>query len=124
MTRLLLLSYLLALKFVPYWFSTSNMIEKLDNAVFSNDYIIFYDTDSDILTLFSNDIGLNSISLNNVNLEDDNFSDCDLATINHVRFKAWYNKYEQQKESKKNRCRIIACSIASSKSVGLVHVTR
>ena len=30
---------LLALKFVPDWFVMNKMMEKLDSAVFSNDYI-------------------------------------------------------------------------------------
>ena len=34
--------YLLALKNVPDWFLTNKMIEILDNAVFSNEYIVFY----------------------------------------------------------------------------------
>ena len=56
-------SYLPALKFVPDWFVPSKIIEKLDHSVFSNDDIVFGDIDSDIVTFFSNDIGLNSISL-------------------------------------------------------------
>ena len=39
------------------------MIGKLDNAIFFNDYIVFGDIDSDFVTFFINDIGLNSISL-------------------------------------------------------------
>ena len=38
-------SYLLALKFVCYWFVTSKMIEKLDSAVFSGKCIVFGDLD-------------------------------------------------------------------------------
>ena len=34
------------------------MIEKIDNAVFSNDHIIFDDRNSDTVTFFSNDIVL------------------------------------------------------------------
>ena len=34
-------TYLLASKFVPDWLVTNKMIEKLENAVFSNDDIIF-----------------------------------------------------------------------------------
>ena len=34
-------SCLLALQFVPDWFVTSKIIEILDSAVFSNDYIVF-----------------------------------------------------------------------------------
>ena len=63
-------SSLLALKFASGWFVTSNMIEKLDNALFSDDFIVFGDLDSDYVTFFINDIGLNSISLDNINLDD------------------------------------------------------
>ena len=57
------------------------MIQKFDNAVFSNDYMA-----SDIVTFFSNNIGLNSVNLNNINLDDVNFDDYDPKTINRVRF--------------------------------------
>ena len=60
------------------------MIEEIDNAVFSNDDIVFGDIDSDLVTFFSNDIGRNTIKLNNINLDDDNFDDCDPETINNV----------------------------------------
>ena len=63
------------------------MIEKLDNAVFYSDDIVFGDIDSDIVTFFRNDIGLNSINLNDIDLNDDNFDDCDSKTINHIRLK-------------------------------------
>ena len=86
-------SYLLELKFVPDWFVLNNIIEKLDNAVFSNDDIIIGDKDSDIATFFINDIGLNSIILKNFN--PDNFEDCDPETINHVRFMPCFDKYKQ-----------------------------
>ena len=42
------------------------MVVKLDNAVISNDDIVFQDIDSDIATFFSIDIGLNSIKLENI----------------------------------------------------------
>ena len=41
--------YLLALKFVPDWFIADKMIEKLDNAIFSNFYLVFGDIDSLLL---------------------------------------------------------------------------
>ena len=59
-------SHLLALKFFPDWFVRSKMIEKLDSTVFSNDDILFCDLDSDFVTFFSNDIGVNSITLDNI----------------------------------------------------------
>ena len=46
-------NFLLALKFVPDRFVTSMMIKKLDTAVFSNDYIVFGDLDSDFVTLLA-----------------------------------------------------------------------
>ena len=96
-------SYLLALKFAPDWFFTSKMIEKLDNAAFYNDDIVFGNIDSDIVTFFSSDIDLNSLNLNNINFDDDNFDDYDLETINHVRLMAWYDRYNQHKVWKKKR---------------------
>ena len=42
-------SYLLVLNFFSDWFVTSKMIEKLDNALFSNDGIVFRGTDSDTI---------------------------------------------------------------------------
>ena len=36
-------SYAPSLKFVPDWFVTNKIIEKLDNAEFSNDDIVFGD---------------------------------------------------------------------------------
>ena len=62
------------------------MIEKPDNAVISNDDIVFGDIDSDIVTFLGNDISFNSIGLINVNLDDGSFDDYDSETINHVRF--------------------------------------
>ena len=55
-------SYLLALKFVPDWFIT-NMIEKRDSVVFSDDYVVFDVQESDFATFFTNGIDLNSVSL-------------------------------------------------------------
>ena len=56
-------SCLLALEFVPDWFVTSRMTKKVDSAVFTNDYIVFGDLDSNFVTFFSRDICLNSITL-------------------------------------------------------------
>ena len=43
---------------------------------------------SDVVTFFRNDIGLDSIILKNINLNDDNFDDCDPETINYIRLMA------------------------------------
>ena len=100
-------SYLLASKLVFDWFCTSEMIEKLDNTVVSNDDIVLTGTDSDVVTFFNNDIGLDSIILNNINLDDDNFDNCDPETINHGRHMAWYNRYKQHKTCKKRQMKKI-----------------
>ena len=63
---------LLALKFVCDWLVMNKKIEKLDNAVFFKDGIVFDYIDSDIVTFFSDDIGLNIINLNVINLDDVN----------------------------------------------------
>ena len=64
---------MLPLKFIPEWFVTGKIMETLDSAVFTNEYIVFGDLDSDFVTLFSKDIGFNSIALDNINLDDDDF---------------------------------------------------
>ena len=70
----------LALKFAPDWFVTNKLIEKLDNAMFSNDHIILGDIDSDIATFFSNDIDLNRINLMNASHDyDSNIKFCNIA---------------------------------------------
>lgn len=68
--------------------------------VFSNDDIAFGDTDSDIVTYFSNHIGLNSINLNNINLDKDDFDDYVPENINQIRLMTWYNKFKQPETRK------------------------
>ena len=41
--------------------------------------VVFGDIDSDIVTFFSTDIGLNILNL------DDNFDNCNTETISHAR---------------------------------------
>ena len=41
-------TYVQTLTFVPDWFVMSKIIDKIDNVVFSDDYIVFGDIDSDI----------------------------------------------------------------------------
>ena len=58
--------FLTTLKFVPDWFVTNKMLEKLGDVVFSKDDIVFVYENSDNVTFFSDDVGLNYI-----NLDDD-----------------------------------------------------
>ena len=41
------------------------MFEDLDDTIFYNDDIVFFNADPDIATFFSNDMGLISVDLNN-----------------------------------------------------------
>ena len=93
-------SYLLPLRFILDWFATNKIIEKLDSAIFSGNYIAFADLDSVFVTFLRKDIGLNIIALENINLENDNFDYCDPETINDDKPMGWHNKYKQRKASK------------------------
>ena len=68
-------------------FLTNIMIQKLDNVVFFHYDIDPDDVDSGIVTLFSNDTGLDTLHLNSINLHDDNFDDVDPANFVLVRLK-------------------------------------
>ena len=63
--------FLTTLKFVPDWFVTNKMLEKLGDVVFSKDDIVFVYENSDNVTFFSDDVGLNNMYLNYINLDDD-----------------------------------------------------
>ena len=68
------------------------MIEKLDNPVFSNYYIVFGNLNSAFVTFCRSDICLNSITLDNINLKDNNCDYCDSKNI-----LAWHNKLSNQR---------------------------
>ena len=76
---------LLGLKFAPDSFVTSKMREILNKVAFCND-----DTDldyiyPDIVTFFSDYMGINTMSLNIINLDDNSFNEDDPDTIIHVK---------------------------------------
>ena len=81
------------------------MIEKLDSAVLSDDYIVFGNLVSDFVKFFVSDIGLSSVSLFNINLNNENFDYYDPETINHFRLMGQYNKFKQHKALKKSNKR-------------------
>ena len=82
---------------------------------------MFGDLNSDFITFFSNDIGLNSITLDNINLDDNNFDYWDTETISHIKLMAEHNRYKQLKASKKDKWRI---SIVYNKSMALAHARK
>ena len=89
---------LLALKVVPDWFVMNKMLETLDKVMFSNNDIHFDYTDPDIVTFFSDDMGINTININVINFDD---NDDDLETMINIKPVAWCNKYKQRKAFKK-----------------------
>ena len=92
-----------ALKFVPDWFNTNEMLEKLGNVVLSNGDIDLDDIDCDTVTFFSDGIGLVTIEFNNINLDDYNFDEGDTETIIHVRLMTWCNRSTQRKTCKDDK---------------------
>ena len=70
-------AFIPALKFVPDWFFTNRMLEKLNYIVVSNDNIVFVNEDSDSVPFFSDDMDLDIIYIDNINFDDDNFDDND-----------------------------------------------
>ena len=71
--------------FVPDCFVRSKIIEELDSSVFHDDYVVFGDLCSNLVTLSREYVRLNSITLDNINLGDDHFDNCDPETINYVK---------------------------------------
>ena len=68
-------------------------------------------------------VNLNNINLHNINNINFHFDEDVSETIIHVRVMAWRNRFNQRKAFKKRYKQIInACSMASNKMVGLVHI--
>ena len=70
-------------------------LKKLDNAVFSDDDVVFVNEDSDNATFFSDDRVFNALYLHNINLDDDTFDNDDPEATVHVILMDWCEKYIQ-----------------------------
>ena len=81
-------------KFVPDWFVTNKLLEKIDDLVLSNNDIDLEVINSDIATVLSDTRRLFIIDLTHINLDDNNFDEDDLGTIVYVRLVAWSTRYE------------------------------
>ena len=77
------------------------MIKRIDNAIFSNNYIIFVNEDANSVKFFSGEMGLFSVDHNKINLDVHDFDEDDPKTIIHVRPIAWRNRF-QKKACKKS----------------------
>ena len=74
---------------INYSWLVCYMLEKFNDALQAN---------VDILTFFSNQMGILGVDLDKINLDDDsNFDEDDPETIFHVIFLAWHNKFEKCK---------------------------
>ena len=103
-----------ALKSVRDCFVTSKILEKPDDVVFSQHDTDFDCIDSDIVTLFSDDIGLATLIIG-----DDDFDEGESTTINDVRLMAWCNKFKQHKACKnQQRINTILCIIVGGSKIG------
>ena len=81
-------------KFVPDWFVTNKLLEKIDDLVLSNNDIDLEVISSDIATVLSDTRRLFIIDLTHINLDDNNFDEDDLGTIVYVRLMARCNRYK------------------------------
>ena len=90
---------LVALKFVPDWFVTSEMIIKLFTALHADENILYFNEGSGDAVFNCNGMGVLNIDLNNIN-PDNNFDEDDPYTIILIRILAWHIIFEKRKEHK------------------------
>ena len=81
-------------KFVPDWFVTNKLLEKIDDLVLSNNDIDLEVINSDTATVLSDTRRLFIIDLTHINLDDNNFDEDDLGTIVYVRLMARCNRHK------------------------------
>ena len=89
------------LKFVPDWFVTSKMIQKLYKVSFVDDDILFLDKGSDNATFSIGEMGIISVDLNNINPDDLNIYENDTKTIIHACLLVCHYSYKQNKALRK-----------------------
>ena len=93
---------LTALKSFSEWCFTSKMLEKLDNALHTNDDIHFYKEDCDKVTFIANQRNIPAVDLDKIKLDyGNNFYEDDPDTIIHVRLLAWHSNCKKHKGLKK-----------------------
>ena len=91
-----------ALKFIPDWFVTRKMLEKVDNVLHANEYIFFYNEDFGKIIFVANQRHILAVDLDKINLDNDNnYDEDDAGTIIHARPLAWRSKFIKHKGFKK-----------------------
>ena len=87
---------LTALKFISYWFVTSKMLEKLDNALHANDDIVFCNEDFNKITIITNQRHMLPSDLDKINLNNNNnFYEDDSDSIIYVRLLVWCSNFKK-----------------------------
>ena len=100
---------LAALRFIPDWFVTSKMFERLDTTLHAKD-------DKDYKVSFiANERHILTVDLNKINLDNNkNFDEDDLDTVIYVRHLAWRRNFQKRKAlQKKDKQRVNCSSLAS-----------
>ena len=78
------------------------MIKEHFAALHSDENIFYFNEDSGNVVFSCNEIGILNIDLCNINLDNKDDEDGDDSdTIIHIRYLAWYVKFEKRKELKK-----------------------
>ena len=76
---------LAALKFVPDWFVTSEMIKILFTAFYADENVLYFNEISGNVVLICNGMGIFNIDFNNINLGNTNCDEDHPDTSNYVR---------------------------------------
>ena len=77
--------FLPALRFVPDWFVTSIMINKLLTALYADNNILYFNEDSGDAIFSSNELGILGIDPNNINHDCTDYDEDDPETITHIK---------------------------------------
>ena len=104
---------LAALKFVPEWFVTSNILKILLTTFYTVENILYFNEDTGNVVFTCNGMGILNIDLNSIDLGDTNYDEDDPDTIILVRILVWYIKFEKRKALKKDQWIINPKSVAS-----------
>ena len=73
--------FLPTLKFVPDWFVTNKMPERVHDTLLANDDILFFDEDFSNITFFGDEIGIFSVDLYELHINEINFDEGILKLI-------------------------------------------
>ena len=104
---------LAALKFVPEWFVTSNILKILLTTFYTVENILYFNEDTGNVVFTCNGMGILNIDLNSIDLGDTNYDEDDPHTIILVRILVWYIKFKKRKALKKDQWMINPKSMAS-----------